>query len=147
LVVFTYPTQQAAEPNERSGIATRTTPTIIIKPREPRSRRLLAIVEKLVHWDFHGLRQLFQGFDCRNSVAVLEARNVTAQKPGALLDVALGQLFLFAQSLQPLSNEHQASDCGDTITRRDVRTLDKFRRLLRRMSYGRQKLFEPETGG
>jgi len=97
-VTFTCPTQQPAEPSKRPCLAPRTAPAAFLYFRR-RIRGLLSVVEKVIERDIHCTRYLFQRLDCWNTVAVLSARNVTAQESSALLDVSLGHLFLFAQSL------------------------------------------------
>src|SRR5580693_2117685 len=51
--------------------------------------RFLAIIEKLVQRNFQRARHLFQGFDGRNSMAILDAGNVATQQSGAFLDISL----------------------------------------------------------
>ncbi len=72
---------------------------------------LLAVVEKLVERDFHSPRQLLESLDRRNGVPVLDARDVTTKKPGALLDVTLRQFFCFTQQANAISNYHGGYCC------------------------------------
>ena len=51
--------------------------------------RFFAVVEELVEWNLESSCELFECFDGRYSVAVLNTRNVTPEKSGALFDVPL----------------------------------------------------------
>jgi len=69
--------------------------------------RLFAIVKKLVEGDFHCPRQLFESLDRRDGMAVLDSRDITAKKPSALFNVALGKIFRFTKQSDTLSNYHK----------------------------------------
>jgi transcriptional regulator with XRE-family HTH domain len=62
----------------------------------------------------------------------------TLEKMARALEVPLYQLFYDAEPPAPMKPLKVASGWGSTG--RDARTLDKFRRLLRRMSAGNMKL-------
>jgi hypothetical protein len=59
--------------------------------------RFFAIIEHLVERHFHGARQLLQGLDGGNGVAVLDTRDVTAKQAGALFNVALGKFLCLTE--------------------------------------------------
>ncbi len=52
-------------------------------------RGFFAVVKELIERDLEGAGHLFERFDGRNGMAIFDARNVTAQQPGAFLDVPL----------------------------------------------------------
>ena len=52
-------------------------------------RGFFAVVKELIERDLEGASHLFERFDGRNGMAIFDARNVTAQQPGAFLDVPL----------------------------------------------------------
>jgi hypothetical protein len=58
--------------------------------------RLFAVVEELIEWNFESARHFLQCLDRWNGVAVLDARDVTTEKPGPLFDVPLGEFLFFA---------------------------------------------------
>jgi len=58
----------------------------------------IAVVKELVERNFEGAGQFFKGLDARDGVAVFDARDVATLEAGALLDVALGKVFLLADS-------------------------------------------------
>jgi hypothetical protein len=55
---------------------------------------LFPFAKQLVHRNFESPRQLFEGLDARDGVAVLDAGDVTALQSGALLDITLRKVFL-----------------------------------------------------
>jgi hypothetical protein len=68
--------------------------------------RILAIVKELVHWNFQCACQLFQCFDGRDSMAILDTGNITAKQTGTLFDVALGEFLFFAECAKTVANNH-----------------------------------------
>ena len=68
--------------------------------------RLFTIVKQLIERDFQGAGHLFERLDGRDSVAIFDARDITAKKPGTLLDIALGEFFFLAQSAQTITDNH-----------------------------------------
>ena len=72
-------------------------------------RRILTVIEKLVDRNFECPSEFFECFDCGNRVAVFYSGDVDSQKSGALLNVPLGHISVFPQSLQALANDHRCS--------------------------------------
>lgn len=70
-------------------------------------RRFFAVIEELVKRHFHGARQFFECLNGRHRVPVLHARNIAAQKPGALFDVALRKFLCFTKQTNAFSNYHK----------------------------------------
>jgi hypothetical protein len=68
------------------------------------------IGEELRQRDFHGAGNFGQRVERRNSVAVLDSRQVAAQKTGALFDVPLGHASLQAIVSDGLANVHRKSN-------------------------------------
>jgi hypothetical protein len=109
-IAFVDTTKQATKASEGPGVFSTASPRDIVC-RLPLGKirqhgRFFAVVEELVERDFHSPRQLFQSFDRRNGVTVFDARNVTAEEPSALLDVALGELLCFTEQTDAFSNYH-----------------------------------------
>ena len=81
--------------------------------------RFFAVVEQLVERNLHRSRQFFERLDGRYRVAIFHARNITAEKSGALLDVTL-VVFLFLEAggydlqLSWRVLLHEVSYCGKT---------------------------------
>lgn len=72
-------------------------------------RRLLTVVEELIKWAFESTCQLFQRLNGRDCMTIFDARDVTAEQAGTLLDVALGEFLFFAQSAKPIADNHELS--------------------------------------
>jgi hypothetical protein len=72
-------------------------------------RRLFTVVEELIKRAFEGASQLLQSLDGRNGVAIFDARDITTKEASALLDIALGEFLLFAQSAKPVTDNHGLS--------------------------------------
>jgi hypothetical protein len=68
--------------------------------------RFFSVIEKLVKRDLQSARQFLERFNGRNRMAIFDARNITAKKSGALFDVPLGKLFIFAQDAKPITDNH-----------------------------------------
>jgi hypothetical protein len=68
--------------------------------------RLFSVIEELVEGDFQSASHFFERFDGRYGVAIFHARNVAAKQSGALFDVPLGELLLFAQSAKSIADNH-----------------------------------------
>ena len=68
--------------------------------------RLVAFVHDFVERHVQGAGPLFESLDVGNGVAVLDARNVTAEKAGGFFDVALAEILFFAQGSESLSYFH-----------------------------------------
>jgi len=60
----------------------------------------------LVDRDLQGAGEFFQRFHRRHSVAAFDSGDVATQQTGALLDVALRKLFVFAQDPQAVADDH-----------------------------------------
>jgi hypothetical protein len=108
----------AEKPSKTPQIArfsTRTAPCDVVRAlpfgKMGKLGRFLAVIEKLVKRHFHGPRQLLQGFDCRNGMPVLDPRDIAAEEPGPLFDVALGKFLCFAQQTDAISNYHGGYCC------------------------------------
>src|SRR5260370_35929734 len=90
--------QQPPKLVEVASVFARTTPRNVIRRFSPWKVRqfwwFLAVVEQLIEWALKSTGELFQGFDGRDSVAVLYAGNIATKQASALFDVALGE-FLF----------------------------------------------------
>lgn len=95
-VSFVNATQQAPKATEDSPVFPRASPRTLVRPRPLQKiwqrRGLLAVVEKVVHRNFHGSGQLFKRFNGRDRVTVLDARNIAAEQTSALFDVPLRKL-------------------------------------------------------
>jgi hypothetical protein len=59
-------------------------------------RWFFAVVEELIERHFESASQFFQCFDGGDSMAIFDTGNITAEEPGSLLDVALGEFLFFA---------------------------------------------------
>jgi len=68
--------------------------------------RLLTVVKELIERHFEGARQLFERFNGGNSVTIFDARNVATKKTSTLLDVTLGEFFVFAQCTKAITDNH-----------------------------------------
>ena len=91
--------QQPPKLVEVAGVFARTTPRNVIRRfslwKVRQFRWFLAVVEQLIEWALKSTGELFQGFDGRDSVAVLYAGNIATKQASALFDVPLGKsLFL-----------------------------------------------------
>jgi len=67
---------------------------------------LFALIENLIQRDFHGAGKFFQGINRRDSVAILDARDVAALEAGTLFQFALGEVFFFAKGTQTFRDSH-----------------------------------------
>ncbi len=82
-------------------------------------RWFLSLVEQLIERNLKGAGQLLQGFDGRNGVAVLGARNVGTLQSTTLFDVPLGQLSRFPEGADMVADEHDAVPCGIIVRAAD----------------------------
>ena len=69
-------------------------------------RRLVPLVEKSVERDLEGCRKSLQSFEGRHGMAILDARDVTAEQPRPFLNIPLRKVFLFPQLTQSESDDH-----------------------------------------
>ena len=72
-------------------------------------RRFFAVVEELIKWALESASQLFQRFDGRDRVAILDTGNIAAKQAGTLFDVTLCKFLFFAQSAKPVTDDHGLS--------------------------------------
>src|SRR5207302_1859107 len=70
------------------------------------AKRLIAVIKQLIQRDFKSPRHLLQRFNGWDCVAIFDARNVAAQQPRSLFDISLGELFIFAQLAQTITDYH-----------------------------------------
>jgi len=68
--------------------------------------RFFSVIEELVKRDLQSASHFLKRLDGRNRVAILDARDIAPKQPGALFDVPLGVLFLFAHGAKPISDNH-----------------------------------------
>ena len=59
------------------------------------SRRLIAVVKKLIERHFESARHLFQSLNRRHGVPIFDAGDVAAQQSGTFLDIALREFLFF----------------------------------------------------
>src|SRR6266403_83839 len=109
-ILSIHSAEQAAKLTQKASIFTSTAPGDVVR-RLPLGKirqlgRLLAIVEKLVHGNFHGAGHFLQRFDRRNCVPVLDAGDVTAKQSRLLLDVPLREVFFLPHGVQSISDNH-----------------------------------------
>jgi hypothetical protein len=102
--------QQAAKLVEKACIFADAAPGDVIR-RFPlgeirQLRRFLTVIKELIEWALESACQLFQCFDGRNSMAILDAGNVTAKQAGTLFDVALGEFLFFAECAKAVTYNH-----------------------------------------
>ena len=69
-------------------------------------RKGVAVVEMVVDGDFDGAGEFFESFDGRNGVAVFDAGEIATKQPGAIFDIALGEIALFAKQAEALTDSH-----------------------------------------
>jgi hypothetical protein len=109
-VTFFDAAQEPAETTQIARFLTGTAPRNVVRTlalgKIGQFGWLFAVVEKLVEWNFHGPSQFFESFDRGNGMAILDARNVAAKQPSALLDVALRQFFCFTKQAYTVTNYH-----------------------------------------
>src|SRR6267378_6244871 len=93
--------QQAAKLVEKACVFTDAAPRDVVRRlalgQIRQLRRFLTVIKELIEWALESASQLFQRFDGRDSMAVLDAGNVAAKQAGALFDVALGEFLFFAE--------------------------------------------------
>ena len=105
--------EQAAKLVQVTRLFARTAPGDIVR-RLPlgevgKLRGLLTVVEELIKWAFEGAGQLLEGLDGRDSVAILDPGDVSAEQTCTLLDITLGEFLFFAQSAKPVTDNHVLS--------------------------------------
>src|SRR5579864_5662995 len=68
--------------------------------------RFFSVIEELVKRDFQSASHFLERFNGRNGMAIFHARDIAAKQSGALFDVPLGKLFVFAQGAKPIADNH-----------------------------------------
>src|SRR5882762_1467483 len=115
--------QHAAKLAQIACILPRTTPSDVIGRlplREIRQfGRLLAVIEELVHGNFHRAGQLFQCFYGRDRVSIFDPRNVAPKKASPLFNISLREHLLFAYVTQSISNNHGDFASSGSVSRID----------------------------
>jgi hypothetical protein len=105
-ICFVYPAEKSTELAKRPRISTGTAPSRGRRLRFRKScRRLFTVIEECVNGNFQCSRHLFQSFNGGNGVAVFYPGDVAAPQTSTFFNVALRHIFLFPQSLQPVSND------------------------------------------
>jgi hypothetical protein len=103
--------QQAAELIEKTGFLSDAPPGNVVGRLalgEIRQlRRFLTVIKELIEWALESAGQLFERFDGRDSVAILNAGNITTKQTCTLFDVALGEFFFFAECAKTVTNNHE----------------------------------------
>src|SRR6266853_758982 len=109
-IPFFHLAQQAAKLVEKACIFTDAAPCDVIGRLALRKirqlRRFLTVIEKLIEWAFESASQLFQRFDGRDSVAILDARDIAPEKTRSLFDVTLGEFLVLAECAKAITNNH-----------------------------------------
>src|SRR5713226_4844194 len=109
-ISFFHITQQAAKLVEKACFFAGAAPRDIVRRLtlgEVRQlRRFFTVVKELIEWALECACQLFQRFDGRNSMAILDAGNIAAKQTGTLLDVALGEFLFLAHCAKTVTNNH-----------------------------------------
>jgi len=109
-ISFFHLRKQAAKLVEKARIFTDAAPGDVVRRftlgQIRQLRRFLTVIKELIEWALESASELFQRFDGRDSVAVLDARNITAEKPCSLFDVALGEFLIFAECAKAVTNNH-----------------------------------------
>src|SRR5713101_3060525 len=102
--------QQTAKLIQKSRIFSGATPKVFVSLALGKVQQLgrpVAIVEKLVHWNFQSPRHLLQCFYCRNSMIILDAGDVGAHKTRPLFDVTLRKILFFAECAKAVAYNHR----------------------------------------
>jgi hypothetical protein len=68
--------------------------------------RFFAVVEELIERALESASQLFQRLDSRNSMAILDAGDITTKQAGTLFDITLGEFLFLTQSAEAVTNNH-----------------------------------------
>ena len=114
-VAFVTTTHQPAQAAQQTRIFTLAAPGNLVSGFTLRKigqlGRFFAVVEQLVERNLHRSCQFLERLDGRYRVAIFHARNVTAEKSGAFLDVTLGKFFCFSKQANTISNYHGGYCC------------------------------------
>jgi len=102
--------QQPPKLVEVASVFARITPRNVIRRfslwKVRQFRWFLAVVEQLIEWALKSTGELFQGFDGRDSVAILYAGNIATKQASALFDVALGKSLFLAHCAEAIADNH-----------------------------------------
>src|SRR6266436_6958040 len=109
-ILSIHTAEQAAKLTQKASIFTSTAPGDVVRPlgKIRQLGRLLAIVEKLVHGNFHGAGQFLQRFDGRDRMTVFNAGDIASKQSRLLLDVPLREVFFLSHGAQSISDNHVA---------------------------------------
>src|SRR5258708_31370676 len=109
-IPFFHFAQQAAKLVKKACIFTDAAPGDVVRRlplREIRQlSRFLTVIKELIEWALESASQLFQRFDGRDSMTILDAGNVATKQAGAFFDVALGEFLFFAHGAKTVTNNH-----------------------------------------
>src|SRR5215467_10489148 len=82
-----------------------------------RLRWLVTLVHNLVQRHVQSACPLLKRFDGRHGVAIFDAGDVTAEQAGGLFDVALAEVFSFAECFESWSDLHSKEIVYQTLER------------------------------
>src|SRR5260370_16179163 len=106
-ISFFHLAQQAAKLVEKACIFTDAAPGNVIGRLALRKirqlRRFLTVIKELIEWAFESASQLFQRFDCRDSMTIFHAGKVATKKARTPFDVPLGEVLFFAACAQTVT--------------------------------------------
>jgi hypothetical protein len=109
-VVFFNATHQPAKLVQKTGLFPCAAPNDFVRALALRKVGklgwLFSVIEDLVERDFQGASYFLECFNGRNGMAIFDAGNIAAEQSGALLDLPLGKLFVFAQDAKPIADNH-----------------------------------------
>src|SRR5712664_1583030 len=109
-IPFFHFAQQAAKLVEKACIFTDAAPGDVVRRftlgKIRQLRRFLTVIKELIEWALESASELFQRFDGWDSVAILNAGNVTTEQSRSLFDVALGEFLFFAECAKAVTNPH-----------------------------------------
>ena len=109
-IPFFHLAQQAAKLVEKACIFTDAAPGDVVRRftlgKIRQLRRFLTVIKELIEWALESTSEFFQRFDGRNSMAILNAGNITTKQPRSFFDVALGEFLFFAECAKAVTNNH-----------------------------------------
>ena len=68
--------------------------------------RRFSIVEKLIHGNFQSPGEFLERLDAGDGMAIFDAGNVASFQPGAVFNISLREVLLFADSPKTIRNYH-----------------------------------------
>jgi hypothetical protein len=108
--------QIAAELVQRTSILAAAAPDNVISRAAlwqiRQLRRLLAVIEELLHRNFQCPGHFLERFNSRYGVSVFHARDVATKQARPLLNVPLRKLLRIPQLSQPVADNHPESTSG-----------------------------------